>query len=671
MKKIGIFCLGCLLGLFLISSSGDKTNIVRKPDVKSREFLIGQQRQSPKPDNRISQMKVSTDFGMLPLYFIPNQGQVDQAARFYARTSRYTLWITRQGLVFDSIRKDAGAIRATGVSRLVFVGANPNTEIVTLEDDGYRINYFTGNDPGKWRTAIPTARAVLYRGIYKNIDLKVHGIEKQVEYDWLVRPGGDAASIQFECQSIESAHVDAEGNLLVETPFGVLKNKKPFAFQNTANGSRKTTNAAFKKMAGNIWGFTVGEYDRSLELVIDPLVLVYSTYLGGSADDYDYGIAVDGAGCAYVTGQTASSDFPISDTPFQPSKSIGWDLFVTKLNSSGSGLVYSTYLGGSANDYGLGIAVDSSGCAYLTGYTASVNFPIYNPMQMFYGGGNTDAFVAKLNAGGDTLLYSTFLGGQGDERGLSIALDGSNCAYVTGYTNSVNFPVNSNPFQQTKSVGWDAFVTKLNASGSGLVYSTYLGGWSDDSGSGIAVDSSGCAYVTGQTASSNFPTQNPYQSYRAGGRDAFVSKLNASGSGLVYSTFLGGSADDYGFGIALDGSGCAYVTGQTAANDFPTHNSFQSANMGGSDAFVSKLTSGGNGLVYSTYLGGSADDGGNGIAVNSTGCAFVTGQTASGNFPTNNSFQATQGGGFDAFVSELERQRQQPGFFHLPGRILR
>jgi beta-propeller repeat-containing protein/ASPM-SPD-2-Hydin domain-containing protein/HYDIN/CFA65/VesB family protein len=317
--------------------------------------------------------------------------------------------------------------------------------------------------------------------------------------------------------------------------------------------------------------------------------LVYSTYLGGSGYDVGTGIAVDSAGNAYVTGSTASTNLPTMN-PLQPVYGGGqYDVFLAKFNSTGSSLIYSTYLGGSDYDIGDGIAVDSSGNAYVTGTTASTNFPTVNPLQPAKGGG-ADVFVAALNPAGSALVYSTYLGGSGDEQGLGIAVDSAGNAYVTGNTTSTNFPT-MNPLQPAFGGGfYDAFVAELNAAGSALVYSTYLGGSNEDQGFSIAVDGSGEVYVTGMTYSTNFPSKNALQASNAGGFDAFVAKLNATGSDLVYSTYLGGSGTEYGQGIAVDSSGNAYVIGSTASTNFPTMKALQASNAGGgSDAFVAKI----------------------------------------------------------------------------------
>jgi hypothetical protein len=419
---------------------------------------------------------------------------------------------------------------------------------------------------------------------------------------------------------------------------------------------------SFRLASHNRVAFRLPHYDRSRALVIDPAV-TYSTYLGGSGYESGKAIAVDGAGNAYVTGDTASADFPTANPLQASSGTSASDVFVTKLNASGSALMYSTYLGGGAGNWGTGIAVDSSGNAYVVGNTTSTDFPTARPIQAVNRASRTarySAFVTKLNAAGTALVYSTCLGGSGENWGYGIAVDASGSAYVTGSTMSVDFPTAS-PLQATnkatpKTETVTAFVAKLNPAGSALDYSTYLGGRDGDSGQSIAVDSSGDAYVTGYTSSDDFPTVNPLEASNHGDFDVFVAKLNPLGSALVYSTYLGGSGVDYGYGVAVDSSGSAYVTGRTYSSDFPTANPLQALNKGELDAFIAKLNAAGSALVYSTNLGGDRYDEGNGIAVDPSGNAYVTGVTYSTNFPTTTSSQGTCGGCStyaDAFVVKL------------------
>jgi hypothetical protein len=391
---------------------------------------------------------------------------------------------------------------------------------------------------------------------------------------------------------------------------------------------------------------------------LDPTgsTLVYSTYLGGSGVDGGNGLAIDATGNAYIIGQTSSTNFPITTASFQTSLAGGMDTFVTKLDPTGSALIYSTYLGGSGNDLGAGIAVDTVGNAYVTGGTDSTDFPTTPASFQPTLPGVSNAFVTKLNPTGSALIYSTYLGGSGDDGGRGIGVDALENAYIVGFTNSTDFPTNALAFQATLAGNTNAFVTKLNPAGSAFVYSTYLGGSVNDQGLGIAVDVIGDAYITGFASSANFPiTVGAFQTALAGDANVFVTKLNSAGSALIYSTYLGGSNDDEGLGIAIDDSGNAYVGGFTQSIDFPvTPGAVQSALAGPSDAFVAQLNPTGSHLVYSTYLGGSTSDEGTGIAVDTVSNIYVTGQTDSTDFPiVPGAFQSKLPGVLNAFVTKI------------------
>jgi hypothetical protein len=396
--------------------------------------------------------------------------------------------------------------------------------------------------------------------------------------------------------------------------------------------------------------------------VIDP-GLAYSTFLGGSALDEGFGIAVDRAGDAFVTGLTASADYPTSVGPFDPTANGDVDAFVTKLSASGTALVYSTLLGGSGADAGADIAVDGHGSAYVTGSTDSADFPTSSSAfdQTFAGGGpfgGGDAFAAKLDPSGSDLTYATFLGGTGSDEGRGIAVDCAGRAFVVGSTESVDLPATPGAADRTYNGGGDAFVTKFNASGSGLDYSTFLGGTAYDPGFGIAVDDAGSAYVTGATSSADYPLTPGAVDSTPGSSDAFVTKLDASGSALDYSTRLGGSAFDEGLGVAVGADGSAYVTGQTGSADFPTTaDAFDAVwDAPSTDAFVTKLNAAGTAAAYSTLLGGTGPEGGQDVAVDAHGNAYVTGQTDSGDYPTTPDALAgaLNGAAPDAFVTELD-----------------
>jgi hypothetical protein len=598
-------------------------------------------------------------YSNLPLSFEINRGQTDPQVKFLSRGAPYNLFLTSNEAVLQL--RDAAA----NPLRMKLVGANPKSEIEGLDPLPGKSNYFIGADPKQWRTGIPHYGKVKYKDVYPGISIVYYGNQRQLEYDFVVAPGADPGRIRFKLDGARRMRVDRNGDLAMETAAGEARSKKPVIYQESG-GARQPIAGKYLIIGGNQIGFQVGEYDATRPLVIDP-VLVYSTYVGGSGEDVGYGIAVDGGGNAYVTGVTASLDFPTAN-PLQPASGGGsHDAFVLKLNAAGTTLVYATYLGGSGTENFNSrpeIALDSSGAAYLTGYTNSANFPVVNAFQAAKSSGD-DAFLVKLNASGSAILYSSFLGGGGNDYGIDITTDASGKAYVAGVTFSNNFPTTSGAFQGNQG-GADAFVTKIDPSQTGsssLVYSTYLGGnLGDDAGDGIVVDTSGNAYVTGHTRSTDFPTANAYQPSLAGSpssgvypRDAFVTKLNASGTSIIYSTFLGGSGEDEGQAVAIDSAGNAYVTGNAASADFPATASLQPAYGGGvNDCFVAKLGATGSSLVYSTYLGGSGNDGGFDLTVDASGNAYVVGFTGSTNFPTANAIQASYGGStLDAFAAKL------------------
>src|SRR5208283_3650339 len=582
-----------------------------------------------------------------------------------------------QGLKPASLAGSSGTAKATpfpeagptikstvgGVLRMKLRNANPAAKVTGADELAGTSNYFIGNDPKKWRSNVPTYAKVKDEGIYSGIDLVYYGNQQQLEYDFIVAPGADPHRIQFEVRGAMRIRQDAQGDLVLKMAEGEIRWHKPVVYQEK-DGARQEITARYAITDANRVGFELAKYDASKPLYIDPLI--YSTYLGGSGWDYGQGIAVDSSGNAYVIGRTYSTDFPTTPGAFQTKLGGIYDVLLAKINAAGSALVYSSYLGGSSDDEGTGIVVDSAGNAYITGGTYSTDFPTTPGAFQTTLGGTEDAFVTKINSTGSALVYSTFLGGSTGsfpQEAHGIAVDSGGNAYVTGWTSASDFPT-MNPVQAAYGGGpEDAFVTKLNPTGSALVYSTYLGGSDYDFGSAIAVDTAGNTYVTGRTFSRDFPTMNPLQPANHSAyelADAFVAKLNPAGSAFVYSTYLGGSGYDEGNGIAVDSAGNAYVIGDTDSGDFPTTMNPAQAfnggtNSGGIDAFVAKLNPTGSSLVYSTYLGGSGNDSGYGIAVNSTGSAFLTGVTWSTDFPTTkNAAQPAGGGGSaDAFAARL------------------
>ena len=639
---------------------------------------------SAAPDKEAAlKASLKATFVTMPLSFTENQGQWPDSILYRATAGGATMWFTPTGAYYQFTRRIPNADDTLGIVggrrprlplvgiddnqldsveitmvKAEFVGSNLNASAMGLSEMEYKCNYFIGNEPDKWRTDVPNYESIQYQEVYPGIDLKYYGNGKQMEYDFIVSPGADYSQIQIRYDGAENLTIGENGELIIKMAHGEIIEQPPIVYQ-TVNGHKVNLEGQYLVSEDNTFSFRVdSRYNPEHELVIDP-VLDYSTYLGASSHDAINAITLDSEGAAYMIGYTFSADFPTLD-PLQGISGGVYDAFIAKLNSSGNSLVYSTYLGGDSRDIGTSIAADASGAAYMTGYTESINFPTFNPYQGTYQGGppfGGDVFVTKLNSAGNTLVYSTYLGGEGGESG-DIVVDAADEAYVAGRTSSTNFPT-LNPYQSTYQGGaFDAFVTKLNSAGDGLVFSTYLGGSGDDRGSGISMDAAGAAHVTGLTSSTNFPTINPYQGTHQGGtNDVFVTKLSNSGNSLDFSTYLGGSGDDYGYDIAVDAAGAAYVTGHTGSSNFPTLNPYQGTHQGVNDAFVTKLDlsqSGVASLVYSTYLGGSANELSTGIAVNAAGAAYVSGLTSSTDFPTLNSYQGTyQGGDFDVFVAKL------------------
>ncbi|MCL5670588.1 MAG: SBBP repeat-containing protein, partial [Acidobacteria bacterium] len=522
-------------------------------------------------------------------------------------------------------------------------------------------SYFLGNDPRDWHTHIPNYARVRYHQAYPGIDLVYYGRQGRLENDFVISPGANPKSIRMGLKGAEAMGLDGSGNLELKVRGGKVYLRRPEAYQGRGAGRREVA-VRYVVEAGNEVGFALGPYDRRQELVIDP-VLSYSTYLGGNGGDIGYGIAVDSSGNAYITGTTGSLNFPTT-TGGQDTSGGGSDAFVTKFNPAGSALIYSVYLGGGDADIGTGIAVDSAGDAYISGYTSSTNFPTTSGAFQVINGGNIDAFLTKLSPTGTSLVYSTYLGGSGIDYGRAVAVDASGDAFVTGSTQSTDFPT-MNPLQVGLDGGSDAFLAEFNPSGTALLYSTYLGGSGADEALAIALDGQGNPYIAGYTFSSNFPTQSAFQPSLSGASDAFVTEISPETSSLVFSTYLGGSGMDSAQSLAIDSTGSLYLAGKTTSNDFPGVSTgvAQATYNAQGDAFIAKLAPGATQIVYATYLGGSGLDQANGIAIDSSGNAFVTGFTQSGDFPLADALQkilGITGAGScgstpcaDAFVSEL------------------
>ncbi len=627
-------------------------------------------------------------YARLPLSFVPNAGQFASPVRFEAQGAGEDVVLTRDsvGVAIGPAHMRAAALQ------MRLVGAHP-AAVSGLQRLPGRVNYLIGSHPRRWRADLPGFARALYRQAWPGIHVVLHGSRKRLEYDFVLAPHADATMIRLRFSGASAPRIDGDGALSL-----TLASRRrvwmlaPVAYQGGAGGAtRRRVDAHFEALRDGTFGVALGPYDHARALLIDPS-LAYSTYLGGPHFDEATAIALDGSGDAYVTGET-SGGFPLQNAE-QPTFGGSTDAFVSELNPAGNALLYSTYLGGSGDDAGHGIALDASGNAYVTGTTISTDFPTKNAVQTTPGGafaaelgpsGNlvystylgspsdggsaiavgpsgeafvagfgtgatANGFITALSASDSATVYSIRLGGSGnDNRPAGIATDGLGNAYVTGATQGAHFPT-VNPIQPSYGGGnFDAFVTKLDPSG-GLVYSTFLGGNDIDQGRAIALDGAGNAYVTGQTQSTNFPLVNPVQATKGGSAVTFLTKVNAAGTALVYSTYLGG---DSGFGVAVDRNGNAYVTGVSSATPVPTTpNAEQPSNAGGADAFLTELDASGTAIVHSTYLGGSGNDAGFGVAVDGLGDAFVAGDTSSSDFPTAGPEQARLGGGFDAFVTK-------------------
>jgi hypothetical protein len=671
----------------------------------------------------------------LPLSFEPNAGQTNPSVRFLTHAPGGVLFFKPSEIVFalqqalpredEAARKDRASARnsplpAPSEVHLQFLEANSALRIESAALLPGKVNYLLGNDPSKWRTNLPTYRTISYGGLYPGIDLTYSGEGARLEGTYTIAVGADPRLIHWHYQGAAQLSIDSYGNLdiLIAGKSAIyLTEHTPVAWQDIG-GRRIPIAVRYALTDDAVVSFVLGTYDTNQPLTIDP-TLTYSSYLGGNGIDKSRALTVDYAGNAYLTGWTASTDFPTAN-PLQPFNGGNYDAFVSKLNASGTQLLYSTYLGGANDDFSNAITVDAKqqaiiagdtessdfpvahayqstkhaardaftaklsvdgssliystffggnnvdlcrgisidnvlGVTYLVGYTYSTDLAMFNPTQD-HNAGNADAFVTGFNWNGVSLslFYSSYLGGAGYDAGLGINIDRAGYVYITGDTFSTDFPLRNAYQPALAGAGTDdAFVTKINPISAALSYSTYLGGDAGEYANGIAVDFSGNAYITGQTTSTNFPTAVPYQPTNHGKADAFVTKFDSTGTFLSYSTYLGGSNEDVSDGISVDGAGLAYVVGYTYSTDFPLADAIQPAQGGDYDAFATKFNDNGSSLIYSTYLGGTFDDLGRAIALDTHGNAYLTGDTQSFNFPTVAPFQPTKAAQFDAFVSKI------------------
>jgi uncharacterized protein (TIGR03437 family) len=608
----------------------------------------------------------------LPLSFEENRGQAAERVRFLARGGGYSLALLGDGAEMKLKCRSSSGDATVATLRLKLSGANQSAEITALEPLPGTVSYYTGNEPSRWRTGVPTFARVRYENVWRGVDLVYYGNQRQLEYDFIIAPQADPQAIRLEFGGAERVSLDDAGNLLIEVAGHQVRQHRPLIYQE-ADGERRVISGGYQLAQNNQVSFTIAEYDHHRPLVIDP-VLSYATYFGGGDVELSSSIAVDSAGNMYVAGTTGSADFPTAGAQQGSLKGTN-DAFVMKLNAAGNTLLSATYFGGSVEDFATDVAVNAAGSIYFCGYTTSADLPVLNPVQAQFGG-ESDLFVARLDANG-ALLYSTYLGGSKTEVSAEMAVDGAGQAVLTGLTTSPDFPL-KNPFKSSFGGGTcgssncpDAFVVKLDATGSALAFSSYLGGSGLDLGNGLALDGSGNIYLTGMTGSTNFTVKNAQQPALAGGTcgsnpctDAFITKVDASGA-LVFSTYFGGGRgrtggikagnegeraaaepavrqsalknrmvnfdlpalfsafgtaataglvdtdpSDLGLGIAVDAQGSIYLTGLTGSIDLPVRNAAQATHKGGKlDAFVAKFNATATALNWCTYLGGNNDDG--------------------------------------------------------------
>jgi uncharacterized repeat protein (TIGR01451 family) len=635
---------------------------------------------SHRPQTRPSPSSLAS-YGSLPLAFEPNRGQTDDSVQFLARGPGYSLFLKPDESVMKLTRASVEDAPVQSVAlRLRLIGSNPKAVVAGQDELPGKANYFIGNDPSQWRANISTFAKVAMRDVYRGVDLVYYGNQGKLEYDFIVAPGADPSAIRFAVEGADNIRINTSGDLVLTALGHEICWQKPVCYQ-LSDGMRQSVEGQYVMHESGIVSFDVGPYNHQQDLVIDP-VLEYATFIkptsfvgGDGLQNHGLAIKVDAAGNAYMAGVTESASFPVTGGAFQTTRKGSRDMFVAKLNPAGSALVFATYLGGTGseivNGQSCAIATDNNHNVYVTGSTSSTNFPTtvgaYQTALSYNGISYApDAFVAKLNATGSALLYSTYLGGTGTDYGWSIAVDTNGNAYVCGDTaNTGDFPTTAGAFL-TNSVNLSGWVTKLTSDGTALDYSTYLSSNDCTYARGIAIDPAGNAYVTGNfydcSGNEGFVTTvGAFQTVHSGLNDAFVLKLTPDGSALVYSTFLGGNNIDGGSSIAIDNQGNAYVTGTTTSTYFPTtvgavQSTFQSTPTPQNDSFVAKLNNDGTALVFSTYLGGNAGDDAFAVAIDAGGSTWVTGGTGSTNFPVTvdalqNSLGTAAGA---AFVTKLD-----------------
>ncbi|KAB2835989.1 MAG: hypothetical protein F9K48_03025, partial [Candidatus Brocadia sp.] len=634
--------------------------------------------------NTYKNLKEKTTLEVLKVQvpFIANNGQVDERVLFYAPTFGGTIFVKKDGEIVYSLpegRHGSEGIKdrkgkqtqnhlmqdTRGIAIKEQLVGGKIDEIKGGAKSVATVNYFTGNDSSKWQSNISTYEIVEMGEVYEGIELRLKAYGNNVEKVFTVKPDANHETIRIRLEGAQGLTVNKAGELLAETELGAVKFTKPVAYQEI-EGKRVDVVVEYNLInpqsaihnPKSEYGFKVAGYDRTKDLIIDPLLA--STYLGGPYEDRGKSIAVDAAGNVFVAGETLSSEFPSTPGAYRTSRKGNTDVFVSKFNSGLTNLLASTFLGGALNHERIcSIATDAGGNVYVAGATYSTDFPVTRGTYDATGNGRWDIFASKFNNGLTNLLASTFLGGNNDDYGYSIAIDADGNVYLTGETLSSNFPTTPGAYDTSYNGGYyDAFVSKFNSGLTSLVASTFLGGGSGDYGRAITVDGAGNVFVTGNTCPKDFPaTPGAYDtSYNGGNDDVFVSKLSNGLTNLLASTFLGGYSNDHAAAIVIDTGGNVYVTGETVSPNFPTTDGAYATTYrrGTKDVFVSKLNNQLTSLSASTLLGGDAHDYGKGIVIDAGGNVYVAGNTSSTDFPaTPGAYDTTPNGSSDVFVSKF------------------
>ena len=610
------------------------------------------------------------------LFFVENKGQWHEDARMLAQSPGVDAWLTTNGITYDfytfqqsmllpqeAVNPDLNDTyknmdRVGNVVKMEFLNSLNNPKVQGVEKNKGYYNFFIGNDKAKWASRVGLYNEAVMAGLYTGIDARLYYENSNLRYDLIVAPKADPSQIKMGFKGTDKVYINYKGNLTIRTSIGDVEQSGLLAYQEI-NGKKVEVECTFNIIDETTVGFNLGNYDETYPLIIDPLI--YCTFVAPTTSGSTlYEGRVNTTQNVLFTGGTGSLIYPVTEGAYQIANAGSTDIFVTKLEADGTDLIFSTYIGGSGAESALGCAYDNLDNVYVVGYGGSTNIPVSDSAFQIANAGSNDINIFKLSADGTELLYGTYLGGSGSEMVYTIDVDASYNAYVIGYTPSTNYPVTEGAFQTVHGGGTqDVIVTKIAPDGRSLVYSTFIGGTLADQCYGNRVTPDGFCFVAGQTVSTNFPvTEGAFQTTYGGGTwDAFLLKLNQTGTGLVFSTYIGGELDDWGMRPDFDAAGNAYMAGYTQSLGYPTTpNSFQPTHGGGGfDAFVTKFNPTGTELIYSTFIGGTGVDYARGLAVDSDGWAVFGGRTTSANYPVTADAQqaAFAGGADDAIVTMI------------------